>query len=127
MGYNKERGDTLNVLNSAFVRNAPEAMPELPLWKDPDNIALAKEAGRYLLIAAALAFLYFRQLKPLLRRLREPAPPPEPVPVEPVLAAETELLPPAPAKPNDLELARQIAKDDPRIVANVVRQWVGAE
>ncbi len=129
MGYNKERGDTLNVLNSAFVRNVPEAAPELPLWKDPDNIALAKEAGRYLLIAAALAFLYFRQLKPLLRRMREPEPLPEPVPVEPVLAAETELLPPAPApaKPNDLELARQIAKDDPRIVANVVRQWVGAE
>ena len=127
MGYNKERGDTLNVLNSAFVRNVPEAAPELPLWKDPDNIALAKEGGRYLLIAAAIAFLYFRQLKPLLRRLREPPPAPAPGPVEPVLAADGELLPPAQPKRNDLELARQVAKDDPRVVANVVRQWVGAE
>ena len=130
MGFNKERGDTLNVLNSAFVRNAPEAMPELPLWKDPENISMAKEAGRYLLIAAALAFLYFRQLKPLLKRLRDPAPRPEPVPTEPVLSVDGELLPAEPAAPskrNDLELARQIAKDDPRVVANVVRQWVGAE
>ena len=126
MGFNKERGDTLNLVNSAFVANATEAVPELPLWKDPDNIALAKEGGRYLLIAAAIAFLYFRQLKPLLRRLREPAPAPAAGPLEPVLSAEGELLPPA-ARKNDLELARQVAKDDPRMVANVVKNWVGAE
>lgn len=130
MGFNKERGDTLNLVNSAFVGAAPEAIPELPLWKDPDNIALAKEAGRYLLIAAAIAFLYFRQLKPLLQRLRNPEPAPVPLqdgPIEPVLTADGELLPAVPAKKNDLELARQVAKDDPRMVANVVKNWVGAE
>lgn len=130
MGYNKERGDTLNLVNSVFVGTAPEAIPELPIWKDPDNIALAKETGRYLLIAAAIAFLYFRQLKPLLGRLRNPAPPNAPLPggpVEPVLSADGELLPAAPTKKNDLELARQVAKDDPRMVANVVKNWVGAE
>lgn len=127
MGYSKERGDTLNLVNSPFVGAAPEAIPDLPLWKDPDNIALAKEAGRYLLIAAAIAFLYFRQLKPLLGRLREPAPPTAPMPIEPVLSAEGELLPASPTKKNDLELARQVAKDDPRMVANVVKNWVGAE
>lgn len=130
MGYSKERGDTLNLVNSAFVGTAPEAIPELPIWKDPDNIALAKETGRYLLIAAAIAFLYFRQLKPLLQRLRHPDPAPATLPggpVEPVLSADGELLPAAPARKNDLELARQVAKDDPRMVANVVKNWVGAE
>ncbi len=127
MGFNKERGDSLNVVNSAFVSNAPEAMPELPLWKDPDNIALAKEAGRYLLIAVGIAFLYFRQLKPLLKRLREPAPLAASGPLEPVLSVDGELLPPAASKTNDLELARKSAKDDPRMVANVVKNWVGAE
>lgn len=130
MGFNKERGDTLNLVNSVFVGAAPEAIPALPLWKDPDNIALAKEAGRYLLIFAAIAFLYFRQLKPLLQRLRdrEPAPAlPPGGPVEPVLSVDGELLPPAPGKKNDLEIARQVAKDDPRMVANVVKNWVGAE
>ncbi len=127
MGYNKDRGDTLNLVNSAFVGAAPEAIPELPLWKDPDNIALAKEAGRTLLIVAALAFLYFRQLKPLLRRLRDPEPPPVQRQLEPVLAADGELLPPSSAKQNDLDVARQVARDDPRMVANVVKNWVGAE
>ncbi len=129
MGYSKDRGDTLNVVNSVFVSATPEPLPDMPLWKDPDNIALAKDAGRYLLIFAVIGWLWFRQLKPLLARMREPKAVPEPAagPVEPVLDANGELLPVAPARPNDLELARQIAKDDPRIVANVVKNWVGAE
>ncbi len=126
MGYDKERGDTLNVVNSAFVSTPPEAIPDVPLWKDPDNIALAKEAGRYLLIIAAIAFLYFKQLKPLLARMREP-PKPAAGPVEPILAEDGELLPASPAKASDLELARLAAKEDPRMVAYVVKNWVGAE
>ncbi len=129
MGYNKERGDTLNVVNSPFVDKAPEVIPELPLWKDPDNIALVRDVGRYLLIIGAIAWLYFRQLKPLLRRLREPpAPPPAPV-----LAAEagSDVLAPAAVEAlpaaNDLDVARQLARNDPRMVANVVKNWVGAE
>ncbi len=127
MGYSKDRGDTLNVVNSPFVSATPEPLPELPLWKDPDNIALAKDAGRYLLIFAVIGWLWFRQLKPLLARMREPKVEPPATPIEPVLDADGELLPAAPAKPNDLELARQIAKEDPRMVANVVKNWVGAE
>jgi flagellar M-ring protein FliF len=126
MGFDKERGDSLNVVNSAFVSTPPEAIPDVPLWKDPDNIALAKEAGRYLLIIAAIAFLYFKQLKPLLARMREP-PKPAVVPTEPILAEDGELLPASPAKASDLELARLAAKEDPRMVANVVKNWVGAE
>ena len=65
----------------------------------------------------------------VMARLREPpAPPPLAAgPLEPVLSADGELLPASPAKRNDLELARQVAKDDPRMVANVVKNWVGAE
>ncbi len=132
MGYNKERGDTLNVVNSAFVDKAPEIIPELPFWKDADNLAMAREAGRYLLIAVAIAWLYFRQLKPLLRRMREPkaaAALPVPVAADPALdalgaPATREALP---STANDLEVARQIARNDPRMVANVVKNWVGAE
>ncbi len=130
MGYNKERGDTLNVVNSPFVDKAPELIPELPFWKDADNLALAREAGRYLLIAAAIAWLYFRQLKPLLRRLRDtPASLPQPVVAEPALntVAATPAREALPSTGNDLELTRQIARSDPRMVANVVKNWVGAE
>lgn len=129
MGYNKDRGDTLNVVNSAFAKAAPPAIEELPLWKQPENIALAKDAGRYLLMAGIIAWLYFTQLKPLLARMRAPAP------VSPVMIAEPvpddlQALPGASAgaaRVNDLDNAREIARDDPRMVANVVKNWVGAE
>lgn len=132
MGYNQERGDTLNVVNSPFVDKAVERIPELAFWKDPENLALAREAGRYLLIAAAIAWLYFRQLRPLLRRLREPpvpAAPPDTIaaatPSDAIVATPArEALPPA---ASDLDVVRQIARNDPRRVANVVKHWVGAE
>jgi len=43
-------------------------------------------------------------------------------PMEPVRPA------PAPAAfENDLQAARELARQDPRIVANVVKEWVGGE
>lgn len=128
MGYNKERGDTLNVVNSAFAPAATEAIDEPPLWKQPANIALAKELGRYLLIAAVIAWLYFTQLKPLLARLRAPAPPPASGYAEPLLGEPQALAGTGSAgRLSDLDSARQVARDDPRMVANVVKNWVGAE
>ena len=128
MGYNKDRGDTLNVVNSAFAQAAPPAIEELPIWKQPENIALAKDAGRYLLMAGVIAWLYFTQLKPLMARMRAPAPVGSVGHVEPMLG-EPQPLPVATgsARVNDLDNARQVARDDPRMVAHVVKNWVGAE
>ncbi len=129
MGYNKDRGDTLNVVNSAFAQAAPAAIEELPLWKQPENIALAKDAGRYLLMAGVIAWLYFTQLKPLLARMRAPVQVAAVAtgPIETMLD-DTPALPAAgAARVSDLDNARQIARDDPRMVANVVKNWVGAE
>ena len=94
-------------------------------------VALAKDAGRYLLMAGVIAWLYFTQLKPLLARMRTPVQlsvaghgHAEPVLGEPhALPAAT----PSGARVNDLDNARQVARDDPRMVANVVKNWVGAE
>src|SRR5262249_1373389 len=50
MGFNQQRGDSLNVVNAQF--SAPEALPpveQVPAWKQPDVIALAKEGGKALL------------------------------------------------------------------------------
>ncbi len=128
MGYNKERGDTLNVVNSAFAPATTEAIDEPPLWKQPANIALAREIGRYLLIAAVIAWLYFSQLKPVLARLRAPAPSPAPGFAEPLPGEPPALSAKASAgRLSDLDSARQVARDDPRMVANVVKNWVGAE
>ncbi len=129
MGFNKERGDTLNVANSPFTLDKP-VIEALPLWRDPDMQQLAKDAGRYLLMAVLIGWLYFGQLRPLLRRMREPRAMADPTAtaqdavIEPVLGEPGESANP---KRSDLDNVRQIARDDPRIVANVVRRWVGAE
>ncbi|MEO0317355.1 MAG: flagellar basal body M-ring protein FliF [Pseudomonadota bacterium] len=128
MGYNKDRGDTLNVVNSAFAHAAPQPAEELPIWKQPENISLAKDAGRYLLMAGVIAWLYVTQLKPLLARMRAPVQITTVTHAEPLLG-EPQALPSAAggARVSDLDNARQVARDDPRMVANVVKNWVGAE
>lgn len=132
MGFNKERGDTLNVVNSPFTGVEVEPVEVVPMWQRPAVLQLAKETGKYLLMAALIAWLYFTQLKPLLRKIQQPAAAP--------LAAMANGLPEmratgtasvadetnAPGYRKDLDAVRKIAKEDPKMVANVVKSWVGA-
>jgi len=140
MGFNKERGDSLNVLNSPFV--TPEQPPyvEPPVWKNPEYIAMAKDGGRYLLLAAVLLYLFFGVLRPLLKKVS----PPPPAPALEAAGANTPALGdetdedgavvelssgelPAPKQRSyqeNLEAAKALAKQDPRMVANIVKNWV---
>ncbi|MFM0268049.1 flagellar basal-body MS-ring/collar protein FliF [Paraburkholderia sediminicola] len=151
MGFDQARGDSVNVVNSPFTADVdPDA--DLPWWRTPDMIALAKQIATYLGIGAVALFLYFVMVKPALRRA---FPPPEPLaaaalpsPDEPVLldgipAAEragaatvtelesdSELLALENSKhkyERNLEFARNIARQDPKIVATVVKNWVSDE
>ena len=121
MGYNKERGDSLNVANAAF--NEPERInvPELPLWKQPENIALAKDAGRYLLFAALIGYLVFGLLRPALRKAAQNAPQ---LAAPAAIVAGQHIPAESTAGEDPLVRARRIARDDPKIVANVVKNWV---
>ena len=116
MGFNKERGDSLNVMNAAFNEPVPEIAPDVPLWKRPETLQMAKDAGRYLVFAVVIAYLFFGVLRPMWRQAaaRAFAPPPEPLPA---LTTETSA--------EALQRARQLARDDPKVVANVVKGWVG--
>jgi flagellar M-ring protein FliF len=132
IGFDKERGDTVSVINSAFTTPAAENAPEVPLWKDPQIIALGKDAGKYLLVALALLFLWRKIMKPISRKVAEPviaAPPAlELLPEAAAAPALAEPAPPPAAEPgryeNSLESARQIARQDPKLVAHVVKGWV---
>jgi flagellar M-ring protein FliF len=148
MGFDSQRGDSVNVVNSAFTAEVdPDA--NLPWWRTRDMIALYKQIATYLGIGAVALFLYFVMVKPALRRA---FPPPEPVvpalasPDEPVLLdgipaaeregavveietdSETLALENAKHKyERNLEFARGIARQDPKIVATVVKNWVSDE
>jgi flagellar M-ring protein FliF len=70
VGFDKTRGDLVSVVNTSF--NAAErdaAGPELPWWKQPENIELAKEAARYLLFAILGAYLWFGYIRPAFRKI----------------------------------------------------------
>lgn len=68
MGFNKERGDTISVANAPFT-TVDKIENELPVWKDPENISYAKDLIKYLLIAAVIAFLYFKIIQPSLKTM----------------------------------------------------------
>ncbi|QDZ28108.1 flagellar basal-body MS-ring/collar protein FliF [Noviherbaspirillum sp. UKPF54] len=144
MGYNKERGDSLNVVNSPFAGLDKEAQAEPPIWKQPEMLDLAKEAGKYLLIALVTLFMYFKLLRPLLDRLTakeeektEALPAPvldeegNPIP-QPAASAiddlsdlnDDEATPAISNYQRRLEAAKRLAKENPKVVANVVKEWV---
>ena len=129
MGYNQERGDTLNVVNSPFASAQPETIPDVPMWKQPENIEVAKETGKYLLMAVALVILYLKAAKPLLKKLSEmPALPAPGQDAHLQHAAQGELMA-LPGQRNykeNLTRAQKLANEDPRVVANIVKTWVGS-
>jgi len=126
MGFNQARGDTLNVVNAAFnVAEKDEAAPELPIWKESGTISMAKEVGKYLLIAGVVFYLVFGVLRPLFRdlvKLKERAPPP---PVLPEFEAARAPSAATLSYEQNLRTVKEMAKEDPSIVANVVKDWVG--
>jgi flagellar M-ring protein FliF len=129
MGFTKERGDTLNVANAPFSAAALGILPETPFWKDPELIGWAREIGKYLLLGIAGFLLWTRLLKPLFEQLSRP---PTIVAREPTLAMAGGGTEPASgaeqaqAYETKIERARQVAKDDPKLVANVIKDWIGS-
>ncbi|WP_188395180.1 flagellar basal-body MS-ring/collar protein FliF [Oxalicibacterium flavum] len=134
MGYNRDRGDTLNVVNSPFAGiNDPEPEP-LPLWERPEIIDMAIQAAKYLALGIVLLIMYRKILSPMVKKLQ-----PEPALAlpneserigEPVEALEEESKPMGPTRhtyQQNLEAAKELARKDPKVVANIVKAWVGNE
>jgi flagellar M-ring protein FliF len=123
MGYNQARGDSLNVTNSAFSVPDVVPVPEVPLWKQPETIATAKDVGRNLLIAGLVLFLVLGVLRPLLTKLSEVR---LPAPALPGAEADASL-PRQNAFTDNLDTAKQLARSEPKLVANVVKEWVTSD
>lgn len=147
MGFNPDRGDTMNVTNAPFdgVDKPAEAVVEPEWWRDPANMPLFKDLARYAFVAAVIAFLYFRFLRPLLRPAIKKFDEATAVPVDPKddeKAEDEEGDKEAEEEDEDLEeeekirrdmgyranlkLAKDLANGDPRIVANVIKAWLGS-
>jgi flagellar M-ring protein FliF len=139
VGYNQARGDTVNVVNTAFSEPDKVEEIETPMWKDPGNIALVKELLKNLLIFGLAFYLVFGVLRPLLRDLVRP---PEVASAEgPSIEDELEKglesfggggvsateQHAANSYQHNIGTVREFAKQNPKIVAEVVKDWMTKE
>ncbi|KAA0019201.1 flagellar basal body M-ring protein FliF [Salinicola corii] len=151
MGFSEARGDALEVVNSPFQANAPE-FEKQPWWQTPEVWSLAKSVLKYLVVALVALFLWFKLLKPLIRRQTRESAPVQPASSMPAAdaaaaAASYQAVGGSGGVDNasrasgtqrgrernrrgasnyeqDLKDVREIAQEDPRLVAMVVRSWM---
>jgi len=134
MGYSKDRGDTISVANAPFTVTDRGELG-IPLWKDPETFAMVKDLIKYGAIAAILAYLLLGIVRPLLKTMSEQKPRATAEGATggkiDVFAGEEgeggEQIPSAAATlEKKIEQARNIAQKDPKIVANIIKDWTGA-
>ncbi|MFL6676047.1 MAG: flagellar basal-body MS-ring/collar protein FliF, partial [Massilia sp.] len=139
MGYSQARGDTLNVTNAPFDGvDKPAENTTLDWWRDPANLPLATQAAKYLFALLVIAFLWYRILRPLMRNALHKFDKVTELPPEPLAAAaadpalveaeeeQIEVQKQAQGYRANLLMAKELAQKDPRIVANVLKEWLGA-
>jgi flagellar M-ring protein FliF len=136
MGFNKERGDTISVANAPFTV-ASKDENAIPVWKDPENISYAKDAVKYLLIAAIIAFLYFKIIKPSLDTMFAPPPKEDQEIIGPdgtIMRSDGSIvgengeddatLVSINAYAVKLQKARDVAASDSKAIANIIKEWM---
>lgn len=134
MGFNQVRGDSLTVVNTPFATEATEKLAPVPLWKQPEVIEQAKDALRFLVGIIVLMMLYKKLLKPMLTKLGQPLSviAPEATPALANAEGQQKLIEGQAVNSQDGQLssyeqsinaAKQIAANNPRMVASVVSGW----
>jgi flagellar M-ring protein FliF len=133
MGYSQQRGDTVNVVNAAFTESKVDQ--DIPLWKDPDNVSMAKSLLKNLLIFGLAFYLVFGVLRPILRDMVKPPAPATPGEGEAgeggvagqAGEAGGHAATPADTYAEILTKVREFSKADPKVTADIVKEWMVKE
>ncbi len=134
IGFSKERGDSVKLINTPFKADAIPKAQDVPVWKQDWLIDLVRSAGTpAALVLVALIFL-FGFVKPALKAATPAAAAPAQGGKLNLVADNALALPggsppmlEAPRTAEHLATARSVAKENPAAVANIVRGWVKAE
>ena len=132
LGYNKDRGDSVSVANAPFSPS-DQADSDIPLWKDPEILYMLKSLIKYGGIAAIVAYLLFKVVLPLTKTMMEARPRHSHGPLGSNIdvmggEGEEEALPPSAAEAlaKKLDDARDLAQQDPKVIAHIIKDWTGA-
>jgi flagellar M-ring protein FliF len=136
IGFSKERGDSVRVINAPFRAEPPAKVDEVPLWQQPWLQDLLRAGAAPAALALVGLVVVFGLVKPALKQAAVDKPAPVGRQLDavvndanelPQVAASAQPLALEMARTSDkLEAARAAARDNPVAVANVVRDWVGS-
>jgi len=144
VGFNKDRGDSVNLMNAPFVADKNEAN-DVPLWRQPETVELARSFAWPVgtLILGAIVLLGI--VRPALKSLTQPPAatalpdldgamggldaleaeqPDRPQLEGPGGASDVPQISPSEAR---MEEARKLTRDNPAAVANIVKAWINGE
>jgi flagellar M-ring protein FliF len=137
VGFNKDRGDSVNLMNAPFAEDKV-AVVNTPIWREPMVVDLAQSLAWPLGTLALAALVLMGFVKPALKTLAESRPQLREVQLDAMESEEPErpqLAAPkvhheAPAVSDSelrMEEARQLTRDNPAAVANIVKTWINGE
>ena len=135
IGFDKTRGDSVKVINAPFKAEVSLKADDVPLWKQQwllDLIRAGAVPAGLTLVALAVLFGLIRPA--VMAALAPPVVEAKDEGLNAIVDDKNELsmdalpqLLDAPQMSKKLESARQLAKDNPTAVANIVRDWVNGE
>ena len=141
VGFNKERGDSVNVMTAPFTKEKVNVEP-LPVWQQPELLDLARSLAWPVGTLLFGALVLMGAIRPALKVMAQPPPrelervgqvdavegeePDRPMLAEQNAASATKLIEASPAD-LALEEARKLTRDNPAAVANIVKTWINGE
>lgn len=133
MGFNADRGDSVKVISAPFVLDKSEPA-DVPIWKQPWLLDIARSAIVPLAFVAIALIAVFGMIRPAIKAAA-PLPPEDKPETVDELVDDPDLLPggagmpklEAPLHNEKLDRARALARDNPVAVANIVRDWMGGQ
>lgn len=143
VGFNKDRGDSVNLMNAAFAPIKNE-VNELPVWRQPEVIDLARSMAWPLGTLALAALVLLGVIRPAMKSLATSGKSgvtdavsrsgqidalEAEQPDRPQLTAAAKSNEPLPPSSSELRLedARKLTRDNPAAVANIVKTWINGE
>jgi len=127
IGFNKDRGDSVKLINAPFRMETMTKVDPLPLWQQPWLLDLVRAAAVPASLALVALLVVVGIIKPALKTASTTmvGQKLDTVVADPISAAPgPNLALSAPMADKSLQDARALAKQNPAAVAHIVRDWV---